>query len=390
MPAPSTHSVRIGIVTGEASGDQLGAGLMAALREHFPDALFEGIGGERMIAAGFHSLHPQERLAVMGLVEPLKRLPELLRIRGALYRHFAASGADLVVGIDSPDFNLGLELKLRRRGLLTAHYVSPSVWAWRQGRVKKIARAVDRMLTLLPFESAFYQRHRVPVTFVGHPLADEIPLAPDPAAARQRLGLPAEGRILAVMPGSRGGEVALMGPLFLDVMAWLLARAPALRFVVPSANAARHRQLEALLAARPELPVTLVKGNSHTAMEAADGVLLTSGTTALEAMLLKKPMVVAYRMGAGSYWLLSKLVKTPWISLPNLIAGKALVPELVQGAATVEALGEATLRHLDDDDLRSHLVATFTDMHRQLRRDASRTAASALAAMIRERREGRG
>ena len=390
MPAPCACPVRIGIVTGEASGDQLGAGLMMALREHFPDALFEGIGGERMIAAGFSSLHPQERLAVMGLVEPLKRLPELLRIRRHLYRHFVASGADLVVGIDSPDFNLGLELKLRRRGILTAHYVSPSVWAWRQGRVKKIARAVDRMLTLLPFESAFYQQHRVPVTFVGPPLADDIPLEPGPAAARRRLGLPATGRILAVMPGSRGGEVELMGPLFLEVMAWLRDRAPGLHFVMPSANAARHQQLEALLAARPELPVSLVKGNSHAAMEAADGVLLTSGTTALEAMLLKKPMVVAYRLGAGSYWLLSKLVKTPWISLPNLIAGKALVPELVQNAATVEALGEATLRHLEDDDLRRRLVATFTDMHRQLRRDASRTAAGALAAMIRARPEGRG
>ena len=192
------------------------------------------------------------------------------------------------------------------------------------------------------------------------------------------------------MPGSRGGEVELMGPLFLEVMAWLRDRAPGLHFVMPSANAARHQQLEALLAARPELPVSLVKGNSHAAMEAADGVLLTSGTTALEAMLLKKPMVVAYRLGAGSYWLLSKLVKTPWISLPNLIAGKALVPELVQNAATVEALGEATLRHLEDDELRRRLVATFTDMHRQLRRDASRTAAGALAAMIRARPEGRG
>ena len=381
-------SIHIVIVAGEDSGDQLGAALIPALREHFPGAVFEGIGGERMIAAGFRSLHPQERLAVMGLVEPLKRLPELLRIRADLQRHFLAHDFDLVLGIDSPDFNLGLELRLRERGLLTAHYVSPSVWAWRQGRIKKIARAVDHMLTLLPFESDFYRRHRVPVTFVGHPLADSMPLTPDPAAARQRLGLPVEGRILALMPGSRGGEISLMGPLFLDVARWLLARQPDLSFVIPSANDIRHDQLRALLQERPELPVTLVRGQSHLVMETADAVLLTSGTTALEAMLLKKPMVVSYRMGGASYWLLSKLVKTPWISLPNLIAGKELVPELIQDAATVERLGEETLRLLRDDTLRAELVAAFTAMHRELRRDASRVAAEVLAAMIHERREG--
>ncbi|MFA5494568.1 MAG: lipid-A-disaccharide synthase [Porticoccaceae bacterium] len=382
-------AIRIGIVAGEASGDRLGAALMPALREYFPDAVFEGIGGERMLAQGFHSLHAQERLAVMGLVEPLKRLPELLRIRRDLFRHFVASGATLVLGIDSPDFNLGLELKLRRRGILTAHYVSPSVWAWRQGRVKKIARAVDHMLTLLPFESAFYQQHGVPVTFVGHPLADEIPLVPDPHRARRQLGLSLQGPLLAIMPGSRGSEVALMGPLFLEVVEWLLAREPELRFVIPSANAERHAQLEQLLAGRAALPVTLVKGNSHGVMEAADAVLLTSGTTALEAMLLKKPMVVAYRLGGVSHWLLSRLVRTPWISLPNLIAGKTLVPELVQDAATVDRLGAEVLRHLRDEALRSDLAATFTALHGELRRDASRTAAAALAQMIRDRLGGR-
>lgn len=383
-----TSAIRIGIVAGEASGDRLGAALMPALREYFPDAVFEGIGGERMLAQGFHSLHAQERLAVMGLVEPLKRLPELLRIRRDLFRHFVASGATLVVGIDSPDFNLGLELKLRRQGILTAHYVSPSVWAWRQGRVKKIARAVDHMLTLLPFESAFYQQHGVPVTFVGHPLADEIPLVPDPQRARHQLGLSLHGPLLAIMPGSRGGEVALMGPLFLEVVEWLLAREPELRFVIPSANAERHAQLEQLLAERASLPITLVRGSSHDVMEAADAVLLTSGTTALEAMLLKKPMVVAYRLGGASHWLLSRLVKTPWISLPNLIAGKTLVPELIQGAATVDRLGAEVLRHLRDETLRSDLIATFTALHSELRRDASRTAAAALAQMISGRREG--
>lgn len=380
--------IHIGIVAGEDSGDQLGAALIPALRQHFPTAVFEGIGGERMIAAGFRTLHPQERLAVMGLVEPLKRLPELLRIRSDLQRYFLAHNFDLVLGIDSPDFNLGLELRLRERGLLTAHYVSPSVWAWRQGRIKKIARAVDRMLTLLPFESDFYRRHQVPVTFVGHPLADSMALTPNPTAARQQLELPAEGRVVALMPGSRSGELALMAPLFLEVAHWLLAHQPDLRFVIPSANGARHDQLRGLLQAHPELPITLVRGHSHQVMEAADAVLLTSGTTALEAMLLKKPMVVSYRMGGASYWLLSKLVKTPWISLPNLIAGKELVPELIQDEATVERLGAEMLRLLEDEPLRADLVTAFTAMHQQLRRDASGVAAEALATMIRERREG--
>ncbi len=377
--------VRIGMVAGEDSGDQLGAALIPALRAHFPDAVFEGVGGQRMIAQGFHSLYPQERLAVMGLVEPLKRLPELLGMRRGLYRHFLAGGFDLVLGIDSPDFNLGLELKLRRRGMLTAHYVSPSVWAWRQGRVRKIARAVDHMLTLLPFESEFYRRHGVSVTCVGHPLADSMPLEPDQMGARKQLGLAADGPLLALMPGSRGSEVALMGPLFVEVAHWLLTRQPGLRFVIPSANDARHSELEALLARHPQLPATLVRGHSHRVMEAADAVLLTSGTTALEAMLLKKPMVVSYRMGAGSYWLLSKLVKTPFISLPNLIAGRALVAELIQQDARVERLGEETLRMLQDATVRDHLVAEFQHLHRLLRRDASQVAASTLAAMIRER-----
>lgn len=380
--------IHIGIVAGEASGDQLGAALMVALREHYPDAIFDGIGGERMLAQGFRSLYPQERLAVMGFVEPFKRLPELLRIRHGLFAHFLASKADLVLGIDSPDFNLGLELKLRRQGLLTAHYVSPSVWAWRQGRIKKIARAVDLMLTLLPFESAFYRQHNVPEAFVGHPLADQIPLSPVPFAARQRLGLSASGQYLAIMPGSRGSEVALMGPVFLDVAQWLLARQPDLQFLIPSANRERHLQLEELLRSRPQLPVRLVEGNSHAVMEASDAVLLTSGTTALEAMLLKKPMVVAYKMGAASYWLVSKLVKSPWISLPNLLAGKALVPELIQHNATVENLGEQILFQLTDDAHRQQLEQVFTELHKTLRQDASRTAAAALATLI-DARAGR-
>ncbi|MGD9661848.1 MAG: lipid-A-disaccharide synthase [Porticoccaceae bacterium] len=389
--------LKIGIVAGEVSGDLLGGELIRCLRTHFPDAEFQGMGGETMIAAGLQSLFPMDRLSVMGFVEPLKRLPELLHIRKTLYRHFLDWGADLVVGIDSPDFNLGLELKLRRCGVLTAHYVSPSVWAWRQGRVKKIARAVDLMLTLLPFESDFYRQHQVPVAFVGHPLADRIPLADstsagadleaDKVAARVSLGLDSTAPLLAIMPGSRGSEVALMGDLFLQAARQLHREAPQLKFVIPSANSARHSEISQLLSQYPDLPVTLVAGNSHTAMAASDAVLLTSGTTALEAMLLKKPMVVAYRLGGASFWLASKLVKTPYISLPNLVAGEPLVPELIQDQANVANLVTETRAMLFDKDKRRFLESTFTRLHQSLSLGASATAASALAKMINERRQ---
>lgn len=374
------------MVAGEASGDQLGAELLPALRRHFPGAVFEGIGGERMIDAGFHSLFPQERLAVMGFVEPLKRLPELLRIRRELYRHFLAGRFDLVLGIDSPDFNLGLEERLRQRGVLTAHYVSPSVWAWRQGRVRKIARAVDRMLTLFPFESEFYREQGVPVSFVGHPLADRIPAETDTAHARRALGL-ADAPVLAILPGSRASEVAQMTGLFLDTARRLVAEDPALQLVIPAAGAARYRELQEILAAQPQLRVTLIQGDSHRVMAAADAVLLTSGTTALEAMLLKKPMVVAYRMGAASHWLASKLVKTPWISLPNLVAGETLVPELIQNQASVDNLVRETRAMLYDDHRRRALQSAFTRLHETLKLDASETAASVLAEMIHRRGE---
>lgn len=375
------NPIRIGIVVGEASGDQLGAPLIPALRELFPDAIFEGIGGPRMQAEGFQSLYSMERLSVMGFKEPLKRLPELLGIRRGLYRHFVDNGFTLVVGIDAPDFNLGLELKLRRRGILTAHYVSPSVWAWRQGRIRKIARAVDLMLTLFPFEAAFYRKHQVRVAFVGHPLADRFPMRPDTRGARVRLGLPEEGPLLAIMPGSRGSEVAMLGPLFLDVASWCRQRIPDLAFIVPAANDDRRRQLEQMLV-DSDLSVTLLDGNSHSAMEAADAVLLASGTTALEAMLLKKPMVVSYRLGKLTYWLLSRLVKTEYVSLPNLLAGRRLVPELLQDDATVEAIGTELLKIFSDPDASAALTREFAEIHRQLQADASVVAARNLAELV--------
>jgi len=382
------HSLRIGMVVGEASGDILGAGLMAAIRARHPRVRFEGIGGPRMEALGFVSFYRLDRLSVMGFVDPLKRLPELLRMRRNLVADFLRDPPDLFIGIDSPDFNLGLELQLRGAGIRTAHYVSPSVWAWRQGRVRKIARAVDLMLTLFPFEAAFYERHGVPVRFVGHPLADAFELVPDTAAARRELGVGAAAPVIAVLPGSRGGEVSLLAPGFIEAMNLLAARFPGAHFLLPAANAERREQLAALLPAllpadpAREARFTLLDGRSREAMTAADVVLMASGTTTLEAMLLKKPMVVAYRLSPLSFRLLKRIVKVEHIALPNLLAGAAMVPELLQDEATPAALSGAVARWLEHDDERRELVARFTELHRQLRQDASANAAEAVLALL--------
>ncbi len=375
---------RIGIVAGEESGDQLGAGIIAALKKHYPQAIFEGVGGARMQALGFRSLFPMERLAVMGLVEPLKRLPELWSIRRQLIRHFLATRPVLVLGIDAPDFNLGLELKVRQAGIATAHYVSPSVWAWRQGRIHKIARAVDLMLTLLPFEAQFYRQHNVPVVFVGHPMADELPLTPNPIAARRALGLLVDGPLLALLPGSRASEVALLGPLFIQVARRCLEAVPDLQLVLPAANSARRRQIDIQLQG-VDLPIRVIDGQSHLAMEAATAVLLASGTTALEAMLLKKPMVVSYKTGWLSHAILSRMLKVPYVSLPNLLAGRALVPELLQGQATVTNIATQVLQCLGDEGHRATLVEEFDKFHRQLRCNGSAVAAEALIGLIESR-----
>ncbi len=379
---------RIGLVAGESSGDLLGAALIPALRQRWPNAHFAGIGGTHMQAEGFRSLYPLERLSVMGLVEPLQRLPELLAIRRGLYRHFTRQGFDLVMGIDAPDFNLGLERRLRRAGLRTAHYVSPSVWAWRQGRVRSIRRAVDLMLTLFPFEEGFYRSHGVPVCCVGHPLADALPLQPDPdrASARRQLGLPVDAPVVALLPGSRGGEVGQMARPFLATAQWLLRRRPGLHFVLPAATPERRRQVEAALAHCDSLPLTLLDGQSRLAMAAADVVLMASGTTTLEAMLLKKPMVVAYRMAPWSWRLLSPLVKVPWVALPNLLARRELVPERLQDAVTPEVLGPLLLAWLDNPERQAALVESFTGMHEELRRGASRRAAEALETLLEAKR----
>ncbi len=377
--------MHIALVAGELSGDLLGSGLIAALKARYPQARFSGIGGPGMVAQGLRSLVPMERLAVMGLVEVLRHLPELFRIRRQLYRHLLADPPQAFVGIDAPDFNLGLERRLRARGIPTAHYVSPSVWAWRPWRVRKIVRAVDLMLTLLPFEAAFYRNHGVAVRHVGHPLADMIPLRSDAMAARKSLGLewPADAPLVALLPGSRTGEVGRMGALFLETANWLYARRPDLRFLIPAATPRLNEALAALRSTRaPALPLTLIQGQSREAMAAADVVLLASGTATLEAMLLKRPMVVAYRVAPVTAWIARRLVTVSHFALPNLLAGRELVPEFFQGAATVANLGAAVLRWLDEAPARARLVAAFDALHAELRRDASRQAAEAIAELV--------
>jgi len=381
----ANRPLRIGIIVGEASGDQLGAGLIAALQSAHPDAIFEGVAGAKMQALGCTSLYPMETLSVMGLVEPLKRLPELLRMRRGLVAHFIARPPDVFIGIDAPDFNLGIELRLKKAGIPTVHYVSPSVWAWRQGRIKKIARAVDHMLTLLPFEADFYQRHNVPVTFVGHPLADELPLVPDMSAARAQLNLPSDGPVIALLPGSRQSEVALLGQLFVEAARLCLKENPNLSFVLPSANPARRQQIDTMLADAGDLPISVLDGQSHLAMEAADVVLLASGTTALEAMLLKKPMVVSYKTGWLTHAIISRMLKVPYISLPNLLAERELVPEVLQDAATAETLARLLLERLGDSDLAIKLRSDFTELHRQIKCNGNQKAAEAVLSVIAKR-----
>jgi len=369
--------LRIALVAGEASGDILGSGLMRAIKSRHPDAEFIGVGGPLMEAQGMTSYFPMERLSVMGLVEVLGRLKELLARRKLLIQTLIDEKPDVFIGIDAPDFTLNIELKLRQAGIKTVHYVSPSVWAWRQKRVLKIREGCDLMLTLLPFEARFYEEQGVPVRFVGHPLADTIALQADQVAARAELGF-GEGPVVALMPGSRGGEVGRLGALFFDAAERLMAARPDIRFVLPCASPQRREQIEQLLQGR-ELPLTLLDGQSHGALAAWNAVLIASGTATLEALLYKRPMVVAYRLAPLTYWILKRMVKSPYVSLPNLLAQRMLVPELLQDAATAEALAQTLLPLLDNGDAQT---AGFDAIHRTLRRDASNQAAEAVLNLI--------
>ena len=381
--------MKVGIVVGEASGDILGAGLIRALKDRFPNLETVGIGGERMIAEGFQSLFPQERLAVMGFVEPLKRLPELLNVRRSLLHYVLQNPVDIFIGIDSPDFHLTLEHKLKHAGVKTVHYVSPSVWAWRQGRIKKIAQAVSLVLTLFPFEAQFYRQHNIPVKFVGHPLADQLPLDPEETSAKTWLlkqhVISVDATIVALLPGSRHGEVKLLGPVFWQLAKQLSVIKPNIQFVVAAANDLRKVQIEQqLMSMRTEVkpPIVVVKGQSHQLMAAADVVVMASGTTTLEAMLLKKPMVVAYKMAPLSAWIISCLLKAKYVALPNLLADKSLVPELLQDRATPENIVVEVLKFLDDPNRVSALRNCFYDIHHQLRCNANHRAAEAVIGLL--------
>ncbi|OOE92165.1 lipid-A-disaccharide synthase [Salinivibrio sp. AR640] len=378
---PSERPLRVGIVAGEISGDVLGEGLIKALRVQHPNIEFVGIGGPRMIAQGCQSLFDMEELSVMGLVEVLGRLPRLLNVKAALVKHFTVHPPDVFIGIDAPDFNLRLEASLKKTGIKTVHYVSPSVWAWRQKRIFKIAAATDLVLAFLPFEKAFYDKFDVPCAFVGHTMADSIPMQVDKTAAQQTLGLDLNKRWLAVLPGSRGSEMAMLAPPFIQACQQLAARYPELGFVVALVNSARREQFEqAWQAIAPELSFTLVDDTARQVISAADSVLLASGTVALECMLLKRPMVVGYRVKPLTAWLAKRLLKTQYVSLPNILADAPLVPELLQEDCQPEALAKAVSDQLDSDN--QALLSTFTALHQTIRQNADASAAKAVLTLL--------
>lgn len=374
--------MKVGIVAGELSGDVLGAGLIRALRHHVPELTVSGLGGPAMISEGCDSLFNLSELSVMGLIEVLKHYPRLRRRLHQLRDHFLADPPDVFIGIDSPDFNLRLEQPLKAAGIPVVHYVSPTVWAWREQRLQTIRRACDLMLTLFPFEADYYHRHHLPVRFVGHPLADEIPFSSETELARLQLGLIPERPVIALLPGSRGSEVRQLAPRFLATAHWLLQRDPSLQFVLPAATPALKIVLETEWLNRyPELPLSLLTGQAHRAMAAADVVLLASGTASLEAMLLKKPMVVAYRLNPITHWLARRLVHIEWFSLPNLLAQQALVPEFLQNNVNPETLGPALLHWLESPNEVQALQQQFLQLHQQLQQSASEQAAQAVLAL---------
>ncbi len=373
----------IALIAGEASGDLLGADLLAALRRRHPHARFAGIGGARMRAQGFESWHDIGELSVMGLVEVLRHLPRLLRLRRNLTRRLLAARPALTIGIDAPDFNLGLERRLKAAGLRTAHYVSPSVWAWREGRAARLGASADRVLCLFPMEPPIYARHGVDARFVGHPLADRFADVPDRTAARAALGLPATARVLALLPGSRRGEVALLLPHFLAAAAILRARFPDLLTVIPAADAALRARIDAVLAASslPAHAVRVLDGQAHALLIAADVALLASGTAALEAALAQCPMVVGYRIAPLTHALVRGLglLKSRRYSLPNILAGRDIVPELMQHDCSGPRLAAAVARLFDDPAAAAAQRAAFPDLRAALRAPADATAADAAA-----------
>jgi len=378
-------ALKVAMVAGEASGDLLGAHLMDALKAAHPDVEFAGIGGPRMLARGFTSQVPQERLAVRGYVEVLSRLPELLRIRRTLRDTLLAEKPDVFIGIDAPDFNLALEKWLKQAGLRTVHYVSPSVWAWRPERVVKIGDSADQVLCLFPMEKPLYDAAGVPATFVGHPLASEIPLQPDRAAMREQLSLPRQAPVFALMPGSRKSELEFMGGLYIEVARQLLARYPDAQFLVPLATRPTLDQFDQLLTRHKawDLPIRKLFGHAQMAMIAADVVLVTSGTATLEVALTKRPMVISYKLSWLTYQLVKRKLKLPYVGLPNILAKRFVVPELLQKDATVEKLTAAVAELYDNQASRQDIIDTFTELHLSLKADSAKLAAEAILKVAR-------
>jgi lipid-A-disaccharide synthase len=380
----SSADISVALVAGEVSGDMLAARLLAGLRPQLPDARFHGIGGPKMAEQGFVSDLPMDTLTVRGLFEVIPRYREIKAIQNTLRDRLLAERPAVFIGADYPGFNLGLEMQLKAAGIPTVHFVSPQIWAWRGGRIKKIQQAVSHMLVIFPFEEEIYKKAGVPVTYIGHPLAEMIPLQPDQDQARRALGLDTDARVVTVMPGSRMGELKYLAAPFVAAVKLLAARDPGLRFVVPMAGE-KQRACFTDLVARAGLggvEIMLVDGHSHTAICAADAVLVASGTATLEVALFKKPMVIAYKVMAASWQLMRHMGYQPWIGLPNILAREFLVPELLQHAATPQALADAVWQQLTDAPGRLRLVQRFTDMHHSLLRNSAQESAAAVMRII--------
>ncbi|HZV99012.1 MAG TPA: lipid-A-disaccharide synthase [Methylophilaceae bacterium] len=370
----------IGIVAGEASGDLLGSHLIRALKKQRPDLEFVGIAGPKMIGEGATSLFPMERLSVRGYVEVLRHLPGLLKIRRQLAQYFLKNPPDIFIGIDAPDFNFGLERKLKRKGIRTVHYVSPSIWAWRKGRMGKIKRAVSHMLALFPFEPALYEKAGVPVSYVGHPLADILPMEPDLELARENLKLKHAQLVVAMLPGSRQSEVQQLADLFVKAAKLIAQEQPDVQFLVPLITRETRQIFEQAIYSNQahDVQLQILFGHAHMAMEAADAVIVASGTATLEAALLKRPMVITYRMPALSWQILKRMNYLPYVGLPNILAGRFVVPELLQHDATPEKLAEATLKLISDRNLMAEIRTEFSRIHEDLRQNTEEKAAQAI------------
>ncbi|MDB5795226.1 MAG: lpxB [Noviherbaspirillum sp.] len=377
------------MVAGEASGDLLASRLLSGLRPELPEAYIHGIGGSRMAAYGFVSDYPIEKLSVRGLFEVLAHYREIKGIQNSLRDQLIAEKPDVFIGVDAPDFNFGLEAQLKGAGIPTMHFISPSIWAWRGGRIKKIAKAVSHMLVVFPFEEALYRSAGIPVTYVGYPLAEVIPMEPDVRAARQLLGLAEDATVVAILPGSRISELKYNAVAFVKAARILLQRDPKIRFVVPMAGARQRAYFVELItkAGLIDVPLELVDGQSHAAIAASDAVLVASGTATLEVALFKKPMVIAYKMMRASWAVLRHMGYQPWIGLPNILARDFVVPELLQDEASPQALAGAVFKQLNDEAYRSRLRQRFTDMHHSLLRDSARESASAVLDLINARHQ---